>query len=78
MLCTIRWKNSLLPSNEVNDYTFQHVLLTIKFEPSDNELVANLISSDTDIIKGDTLILDASSSYISNMPEKIKTRGIAF
>ena len=44
----------------------------------DSALVANLIASDIDVIRGDTLILDASSSYISNMPPNLKTRGIAY
>jgi hypothetical protein len=61
-----------------NELVFQNVLYTIKFEPRDNSLVANLIASSNEVIRGETLILDASSSYISNMPANMRTRGLSF
>lgn len=53
-------------------------MITIKFEPDNSELVANLVASAADVTRGETLILDASSSYISNVPVSMKTRGISY
>ena len=51
-------------------------MMTIKFAPSDSALYANLIASSTNVIRGEDLILDATSSYISNVPEHMKKKGI--
>ncbi len=53
-------------------------MLTVKFEPTDSVLVANLIASANEVTRGETLILDATSSYITNVPENMKTRGISY
>ena len=77
LLAAIKYRNSNFPGI-TNDFVFQNIIITIKFEPKDSKLVANMIASDSNVIRGETLILDASSSYISNMPSNMKTRGIAF
>ena len=41
-------------------------------------LFADLVASQTNIIRDETLILDASSSYISNMPEVQQRRSLAY
>jgi len=53
-------------------------MLTIKFEPTDSVLVASLYASANEITRGETLILDATSSYITNVPDNMKSRGISF
>ena len=54
------------------------MLYTIKFEPVDNVLIADLVASQSEIIQGETLILDASSSYISNLPIATQRRSMAY
>jgi len=53
-------------------------MVTMKFEPTDSVLVANLIASANEVTRGETLILDATSSYITNVPDSMKSRGISF
>lgn len=53
-------------------------MVTMKFAPSDSTLNANLIASSSNVIRDENLILDASSSYISNVPERIKNKDIQF
>jgi hypothetical protein len=54
------------------------LLYTIKFEPAENSLVADLVVSSKEIIRGETLILDASNSIISNMPIAMQKRSLAY
>ena len=69
IMLTARWTNSEFADQQLtNDIVFQNLLYTMKFEPIANVLFADLVASQTDIIRGETLILDASSSFISNMP----------
>jgi hypothetical protein len=53
-------------------------MITVRFEPTDSVLVGNLIASSNEVTRGETLILDATSSYITNVPQNMKTRGISF
>jgi len=53
-------------------------MYTLKFEPVANALFADLVASQTTVIKGETLILDASSSYISNMPIAQQRRSLGY
>jgi len=57
---------------------FQSIMITVRFDPTDSVLVGNLIASSTEVTRGETLILDATSSYITNVPQNMKTRGISF
>lgn len=57
---------------------FQSIMITVRFEPTDSVLVGNLIASSNEVTRGETLILDATSSYITNVPQNMKTRGISF
>ena len=50
----------------------------MKFEPIANILFADLVASQTNIIRDETLILDASNSYISNMPVTQQRRSLAY
>lgn len=71
-------------NSEFNDVTltqhltFQNLLYTIKFEPQENALKANLVASSNQIIKDETLILDASNSFISNMQQSVQERSLGF
>lgn len=58
--------------------TFQNLLYTIKFEPQENSLQANLLASSNQVIRDETLILDASNSFISNMPQSVQRRSLGF
>ena len=79
ILMTVRWTSSSYPNAYIlDDLIFQHLLYTIKFKPSANVLFADLVASQSDIIRDETLILDASSSYISNMPEALQRRSLAY
>ena len=49
-----------------------------KFEPIANVLFAELVASQEAVTRDETLILDASSSYISNMPILIQRRSLAY
>ena len=53
-------------------------MYTIKFEPSSNVLFPDLVPSQTDVIKGESLVLDASNSYISNMALVQQRRSLAY
>ena len=71
---TARWTNSKYPGmkNLTRGSTFQNLLYTIKFEPLANYLVADLVASAVNVSRDETLVLDASGSYITNMPENIQ------
>lgn len=70
ILVTARWTSSKYSAPSLTeDIVFQNLLYTVKFEPIANVLFADLVPSQTQIIREETLILDASDSYISNMPE---------
>ena len=73
ILMTVRWTNSKYPDMRqlTCESTFQSLLYTIKFEPLSNYLVADLVASTVNATRDETLILDASSSYITNMPENL-------
>ena len=69
IMMTARWTSASYSNLQLDrDIVFQNLLYTIKFEPIANVLFADLVASQTDVIKAETLILDASNSYISNMP----------
>jgi len=57
---------------------FQNILYMFKFEPIANVLFADLVASQEAVIRGETLILDASNSYISNMPIMMQRRSLAY
>lgn len=79
ILMTARWTSSKYATPVLTeDIVFQNLLYTIKFEPIANVLFADLVPSQTNIIREETLILDASDSYISNMPESQQRRSIAY
>ena len=68
ILLTVHWTSAEYATLQLTDeIVFQNLLYTIKFEPVANNLFADLVASSRDVIRGETLILDASSSYISNM-----------
>lgn len=70
MLLTVHWSSSSYGNSFLTeDIVFQNLLYTIKFEPIANVLFADLVASQSDVIRDETLILDASSSKISNMPD---------
>ena len=70
MLLTVHWSSSSYGNSFLTeDIVFQNLLYTIKFEPIANVLFADLVASQSDVIRDETLILDASNSKISNMPE---------
>ena len=71
ILINVHWTSAThgIDIELTEDIIFQNVLYTIKFEPTANVLFAELVISQSDIIRGETLILDAGNSYISNMPE---------
>ncbi len=79
ILMTAHWSSSILPDQILTkDIVFQNLLYTLKFEPAENSLLAELVVSSQDIIRGETLILDASSSSISNMPIAMQRRSLAY
>ena len=80
ILMTVRWTNSRYPGMEdlTRQATFQNLLYTIKFEPLANFLVAGLVASQVNVTRDEALILDASSSYITNMPESAQFRALAY
>lgn len=79
MMMTVRWTNEQYASNDTtDDIVFQNLLYTFKFEPLANELQASLVANQAEIIRGETLILDASDSVISNMPEAQLRRSLAY
>ena len=79
ILMTIHWTSSQYADVELTqDITFQNLMYTIKFEPSSNVLFPELVPSQTKIIRDEILILDASNSYISNMPLIQQQRSLAF
>lgn len=79
IMMTVNWTNSGYAQIELDEkIIFQNLLYTLKFEPVANVLFADLVASQTDIIKGENLILDASNSYISNMPESLQRRSLAY
>ena len=79
ILLTVHWTSSEYATPELTkDIVFQNLLYTIKFEPTENVLTADLVASLSDIIRGETLILDASNSFISNMPEIQQRRSLAY
>lgn len=70
ILLTVHWSSSSYGHSFLTeDIVFQNLLYTIKFEPIANVLFADLVASQSDVIRDETLILDASSSKISNMPD---------
>ena len=70
MILTVHWNNSRYGTAYLTEeIVFQNLLYTIKFEPIANVLFADLVASQAEIIREETLILDASNSKISNMPE---------
>ena len=70
MILTVHWSSSSYGTAYLTeDIVFQNLLYTVKFEPIANVLFADLVASQADIIREETLILDASNSSISNMPE---------
>lgn len=70
MLLTVHWSSSSYGNAYLTeDIVFQNLLYTIKFEPIANILFAELVASQSDVIRDETLILDASDSKISNMPD---------
>lgn len=79
IMMSVRWTNAGYAEVEFDEkIVFQNLLYTIKFEPVANVLFADLVASQTEVIKGETLILDASNSYISNMPESVQRRSLAY
>ena len=74
ILMTARWTSSKYPGmkNLTRDSTFQNLLYTIKFEPLANYLVVDLVASAVNISREESLVLDASGSYITNMPENLQ------
>ena len=79
MILTVHWSSSSYGTAYLTeDIVFQNLLYTVKFEPIANVLFADLVASQADIIREETLILDASNSSISNMPEVQQRRSLAF
>ena len=79
ILLTVHWSSSSYGHSFLTeDIVFQNLLYTIKFEPIANVLFADLVASQSDVIRDETLILDASSSKISNMPDVQQKRSLAF
>lgn len=79
ILLTVHWTSAEYATLQLTDeIVFQNLLYTIKFEPVANNLFADLVASSRDVIRGETLILDASSSYISNMPVSQQKRSLAY
>lgn len=76
---TIRWSSSLFP-NLVNeeDFTFQNALYTLRFSPKNNDLFTSLETATTEVIRGEAAILDASGSFVSNLPASIRQRDLTF
>ena len=69
ILLTVHWTSSEYASLQLtDDIVFQNLLITMKFEPIANTLFADLVASSQVVIRDEALTLDASNSYISNMP----------
>lgn len=76
---TVHFSNSQYDDISLTEQiTFQNLLYTIKFEPQENSLKANLLASSNQVIRDETLILDASNSFISNMPQSVQRRSLGF
>ena len=79
ILITVHFSNSQYDDISLTEQiTFQNLLYTIKFEPQENSLKANLLASSNQVIRDETLILDASNSFISNMPQSVQRRSLGF
>lgn len=79
MLLTVHWSSSNYGNSYLTqDIVFQNLLYTIKFEPIANVLFADLVASQSEVIREETLILDASNSKVSNLPEVQQKRSLAF
>ena len=70
IMLSAHWTSSESANPQLtSDIIFQNLLYTIKFEPTANVLFADFVANKQNVIREETLILDAGSSYISNMPE---------
>ena len=79
VMMSVHWTSSKSWDLELTqDLLFQNILYMFKFEPIANVLFAELVASQEAVTRDETLILDASSSYISNMPVLIQRRSLAY
>ena len=80
IMMSVHWTSSAqaVSADLTEGIVFQNLLYTIKFEPTANVLNADLVASQTEIIREETLVLDAGSSFISNMPQGLQRRSLAF
>lgn len=79
VMMSVHWTSSKSWDLELTqELLFQNVLYMFKFEPIANVLFAELVASQEAVTRGETLILDASNSYISNMPIMIQRRSLAY
>ena len=80
IMMSVHWTSSAqaVSASHTEGIVFQNLLYTIKFEPTANVLNADLVASQTEIIREETLVLDAGSSFISNMPQGLQRRSLAF
>ena len=78
-MLSVHWTSSQSwDINLTEDLTFQNILYMIKFEPVANVLYASLVASQSEVIRDETLVLDASGSSISNMPAIAQRRSLAY
>lgn len=69
IIMTIKWTNSEFQSEVNTDHlVFQNALYTMRFAPLDNELVVDLTVNTNQAIRGSIVVLDGSSSYVTNLP----------
>lgn len=80
IMMSVHWTSSAqaVSASLTEGIVFQNLLYTIKFEPTANVLNADLVASQTEIIREETLVLDAGNSFISNMPQGLQRRSLAF
>lgn len=79
VMMSVHWTSSKSWDLELTqELLFQNVLYMFKFEPIANVLFAELVASQEAVTRDETLILDASNSYISNMPLMIQRRSLAY
>lgn len=72
---TVRWTSTEYADEvAVDDLVFQNVIYTLQYEPGESSLVARFVQNKDKLFIGDQLVMDASLSYISNLPKNLSQK----
>ena len=78
ILMDIKWKSSLQDLSPDSGILFQNVLYTVKFAPDNNELSVAIDQNKEFVTRNQTVVLDASSTSISNFPPQLIGKSLTF